>query len=194
MIYRDFGLKRALDLVVSALALTCFMPVIVIGGLAVRLTSKGPVLFRQSRVGRDARMFEIYKLRTMSIDPARPLTQTTNADPDIFPVGRVLRRLKIDELPQLLNVLKGDMSLVGPRPCLQQTFVEMPQWARRRFEVRPGITGLAQINGNIALTWEERWRHDVHYIESCALLDDLWIIFRTALVVVKGEERFRRLR
>jgi lipopolysaccharide/colanic/teichoic acid biosynthesis glycosyltransferase len=194
MIYRDLGMKRMLDLLVSTLALAIFGPLIVVGGLAVRLTSRGPVLFRQSRVGKDGRLFEIYKLRTMPVDPGRTLKQTTNADPDVLPVGRILRRLKIDELPQILNVMKGNMSLVGPRPCLQQTLADMPQWARRRFEVRPGITGLAQINGNIALTWEERWRHDVHYVDRCTLLEDLWIIIRTVLVVAAGEERFRRLR
>lgn len=194
MIYRDFGLKRILDLLVSMLALLVCGPLIAVGGLLIRLNCRGPVLFRQIRVGKNGCLFEIYKLRTMYVDPGRTLKQTTNADPEVLPVGRILRRFKIDELPQILNVLKGDMSLVGPRPCLQQTLADMPHWARRRFEVRPGITGLAQINGNIALTWEERWRHDFHYVESCTFVKDLWIIVRTVLVVALGEERFRRLR
>ncbi len=192
MIYRDFGAKRLFDILLSSLALVLFGPLIAIGGLAVCLTSSGPVLFRQSRVGKDGCLFQIYKLRTMQVDPGRILKQTTNADPDVLPVGRVLRRLKIDELPQILNVLKGDMSLVGPRPCLPQTLEEMPYWARRRFDVSPGITGLAQVNGNIALTWEERWLHDVHYVERFSFLLDMEIIMRTVFVVLFGEVRFRR--
>ena len=194
MNYRDFGTKRLFDILLSTLALVLLGPLITIGGLAVCLTSSGPVLFRQSRVGKDGCLFQIYKLRTMQVDPGRALKQTTNADPDVLPVGRILRRLKIDELPQILNVLKGDMSIVGPRPCLPQTLEEMPYWARRRFDVCPGITGLAQVNGNIALTWEERWLHDVHYVERLSFLLDLEIIMRTVFVVFFGEVHFRRSR
>lgn len=194
MIYNGFGIKRLLDLLLSSLALLLLGPIIAICGLAVRMTSKGPAFFCQRRVGKNGRLFLIYKLRTMRVDPGRTLKQTLNADPEVLPIGRILRRLKIDELPQILNVLKGDMSLVGPRPCLPQSLEEMPNWARRRFEVRPGITGLAQVNGNIALTWEERWQHDLHYVERYSFAGDMQIITRTILVVFFGEARFRRLR
>lgn len=194
MIYCRYGFKRLLDVLLSTSALILLGPLIVIGALAVKASSRGPAFFVQMRVGRQGRLFRILKLRTMPVDPRRKIAQTHNADPDVLPVGRVLRRLKIDELPQILNVLVGDMSIVGPRPCLEQTYSEMPEWARKRFEVRPGITGLAQINGNIALTWEDRWRHDIHYVETCSLLGDLGIVAKTVAVVVVGEERFRKTR
>jgi len=194
MMYRDAGLKRAFDLLIGVAGLVVFGVFIIAGYLAVLLTSKGPVFFLQTRVGRNGQPFQIYKLRTMRINPARTVNQTTNTDPEVLPVGRILRRLKIDEMPQMLNVISGDMSLVGPRPCLEQTLAEMPEWARERFQVRPGVTGLAQVNGNIALTWEERWRHDVHYVRACSFSLDLLVIMKTVLVVMTGEERFRRIR
>ena len=101
-----------------------------------------------------------------------------------------MRRLKIDELPQLINVLKGEMSLVGPRPCLPVTAKEAPGWAQKRFEVRPGLTGLAQVNGNIGLSWEQRWIYDVYYVETINWHLDCKILFKTILVVLLGEERF----
>ena len=105
----------------------------------------------------------------------------------------MLRRLKIDEMPQLLNVLAGDMSLVGPRPCMPALLERIEPWARRRFAVRPGLTGLAQINGNIHLEWPERWRWDLRYLEAVSLRTDLSILLRTLRVLVQGEGRFRRV-
>ena len=162
------------------------------GFLAVRITSEGPGFFRQTRVGLGGHAFVVLKLRTMSVKQDRPLAQTTLQDPDVLPAGRLMRRLKIDELPQLWNVFRGDMSLIGPRPCLEETRDEMPPWARRRFEVRPGLTGLAQVSGNVALTWEERWRHDVKYVDQLSFLVDLKILMKTVLVVLLGEEKFKR--
>jgi undecaprenyl phosphate N,N'-diacetylbacillosamine 1-phosphate transferase len=191
MIYRRAG-KRAVDVIVSLAAIVLVGPVILLGWLGVRLTSAGPGFLHQIRVGEGERPIRIHKLRTMPVDPHRPLAQTSHRDPDVLPVGRFLRRLKIDELPQIANVLLGDMSLVGPRPCMPVTTADMPAWARRRFALRPGLTGLAQVNGNVALTWKERWRHDVAYVDRCSFGLDLSIMVKTLAVIFFGEERFRR--
>jgi lipopolysaccharide/colanic/teichoic acid biosynthesis glycosyltransferase len=191
VIYRRGG-KRLLDVLFSLLGLIIAGPFILLGWVAVRLSSPGPGFFRQERVGLNEAHFLVLKLRTMSVDPNRKLAQTTNSDPEVLPVGRLLRRLKIDELPQVVNVLCGDMSLVGPRPCLQATLESMPENARRRFTVRPGITGLAQVNGNVAMTWPERWTYDLRYVDCYSLKTDLQIIGKTIGVVLFGEERFRR--
>lgn len=187
-------IKRLTDIAFSLLALVLSSPVLVAAALVVRSSSPGPILFTQERVGKDGRRFRIYKFRTMYIDPNRVITQTRSGDPDVVPLGSFLRRWKIDELPQIFNVLKGDMSIIGPRPCLLSTYEEMPDWARRRFVMRPGITGLAQISGSIALTWEERWKHDVHYIDACTFALDVAIVLKTVWVILRGEDRFRSLR
>lgn len=191
MIYRSH-LKRSLDIILALVAIVLLALPLLVAMAVICMTSPGPVFFMQKRVGLGGRTFRIIKLRTMTVNTKRELTQTTNADPEVFAAGRVLRRLKIDELPQLFNVLRGDMSFVGPRPCLEQTWDEMPDWARRRFDVRPGITGLAQINGNIALTWPERWKHDVEYVDSLSFFLDIKVVFKTFLVVLLGEDRFRK--
>lgn len=192
MIYKTY-MKRGFDFVFSFLFLTIVSPLIFISALGIKVNSKGPVLFTQERVGLNGIQFKLYKLRTMSQRNNREASQTFSSDPDVFWVGKILRRLKIDELPQMLNVLLGDMSLVGPRPCLEVTKNEMPTWALQRFHLRPGMTGLAQINGNISLSWDERWSYDIKYIEQCTFLNDLKIFVKTALVVILGEERFRRV-
>ena len=193
MIYKKF-LKRKLDITIAILALLLCGPLLFLAIGGIRLSSPGPIFFRQQRVGMNGEIFEILKLRTMTVNPERQVAQTMLADPELFAVGRILRRLKIDELPQIINVLFGNMSIVGPRPCLEQTFREMPVWAKRRVEVRPGITGQAQINGNIALSWEERWHHDVDYVNNITAQRDIGIILKTVSVVLFGEEKFRRTR
>lgn len=191
MIYRAAG-KRVLDLSVSLMALVFAAPVILIGYVLVRMSSAGPGFFVQERLGYQGQTFKVFKLRTMHVNPKRVLNQTTSNDPEVFRAGKVLRRTKIDELPQIFNVLKGDMSLVGPRPGLPSMLDEMPEWARERLDVRPGLTGLAQVNGNIQLSWEERWKYDIEYVEGISLSNDLAIILRTVLVVLFGEGLFRR--
>ncbi|PVH27352.1 sugar transferase [Pararhodobacter oceanensis] len=190
MIYRDH-IKRALDLTFVLLALAVLGIPILLAMVVVKLCSPGPIFYYQTRVGLGEKPFRILKLRTMTVNPNRVSVQTTNHDPEVYPAGKVLRRLKIDELPQLFNILRGDMSFVGPRPCLVQTRNTMPDWALRRFKVRPGITGLAQVNGNITLTWEERWKHDIEYVDRASLPLDVATCFRTFVVVLFGEERFK---
>ena len=183
--------KRVFDFILAMLALLFALPLILIAATGIKISSPGPVFFRQKRVGLHGVNFDIFKLRTMELNPEREIVQTYNNDPEVFPLGRILRRLKIDELPQILNVLRGDMSLVGPRPCLPQTFEAMPKWARMRTLVRPGITGMAQINGNAALTWEDRWRYDLEYVDCISFVIDIRLVIKTFAVVIFGEERFR---
>jgi undecaprenyl phosphate N,N'-diacetylbacillosamine 1-phosphate transferase len=184
--------KRFADLVFGLCALILFALPILLAILAVKLNSPGPVFFLQTRIGQNGKTFRIYKLRTMTVDPNRCATvEVAKNDPGVFFVGRFLRRFKIDEMPQIINVVRGDMSFVGPRPCLDATLKQMPEWAWRRFEVRPGITGLAQTRGNIALTWEKRWEQDIKYIDNLSFTLDIWLILKTILIVILGEEKFR---
>ena len=165
-------------------------PVILLAAALIRLTSPGPAFFLQQRVGRDGHPFTIYKLRTMHVNEKRVLSQTRADDPEVIAVGRIFRRLKIDELPQILNVLKGDMSLIGPRPCMRQTFEAMEEWAKERAKVRPGLTGLAQVSGGVLLSWDQRSRLDVRYVRECSALLDIRILLKTVAVVLLGEEKF----
>jgi undecaprenyl phosphate N,N'-diacetylbacillosamine 1-phosphate transferase len=190
MMYDKF-FKRLIDILISLLLIIIAIPFLLVAAIGIKLSSPGPILFLQKRIGQKGNGFQIYKLRTMELDTGRKIGQTYTSDPAVFRFGKILRRLKIDELPQIFNVLRGDMSIVGPRPCLKETYVNMPKWARARFLVRPGITGLAQISGNVALTWEERWMHDVHYVEKLSLIVDFKIVIKTIAVVVAGEERFK---
>lgn len=191
MIYRD-GVKRLLDGVGAGMLLVIFSPLLLLGVMAVSLGSVGPIFFRQKRMGRALQPFTILKLRTMHVDEKRAPGQTRNHDPGVFPAGRLLRRFKIDEIPQLLNVLRGDMSLIGPRPCLEESVGDMPEWAMERFAVRPGLTGLAQVRGNIELSWPERWRYDVRYVRDCSFRLDAAIAAATVLVVLLGERHLLR--
>jgi undecaprenyl phosphate N,N'-diacetylbacillosamine 1-phosphate transferase len=190
MSYR-IGFKRFLDIGLSFLSLVLLAPVLLLSALLIRLTSRGHVFFTQDRVGINGQIFKLLKFRTM-IDRVRDPAQQVLADhSEITAVGRILRRTKIDELPQLINILAGDMSIVGPRPCLPETADTMPAWARRRFDVAPGLTGLAQVNGNVYLSWEDRWKYDLSYVDTCSLWLDLAIMGRTFLVLVLGEGRLK---
>lgn len=181
-------MKRCFDFLISIFILVILSPLLIITAVLIKLTSKGPLLFKQERVGKKGRLFPVYKFRTMT-DKVRDLSiQTFNDDPEITAVGKVIRRLKIDELPQLLNVVKGDMSLVGPRPCLPDLVKDFNESGKKRLLVRPGLTGLAQVNGNIHLSWEERWEYDREYVEEQSFWLDLKILSKTALIVLLGEK------
>jgi len=184
--------KRVFDIIFSLSIIFITIPALIIASALIKVSSTGPVLFIQERVGENGRLFKIYKLRTMSVNINRDTTQTKLKDPGVFFIGGILRRTKIDELPQIVNVLLGDMSIVGPRPCLQETKDEMPEWALQRFAVRPGLTGISQTQGNIALSWEERWKLDVEYVNNHSIALDCKIIFKTVLVILLGEERFQK--
>jgi lipopolysaccharide/colanic/teichoic acid biosynthesis glycosyltransferase len=180
--------NRVLDVAGSALGLALASPLLAVAALATKLEDGGPVLYRQRRVGRDGRDFELVKLRTMVVG-----AETQGAgfaidrgDARITRVGRVLRAASIDELPQLWNVLRGDMSLIGPRPTLRYQVERYSERQRRRLEVKPGLTGWAQIHGRAALPWEERIELDVWYVEHRSPLVDLKILLRTPLALVGG--------
>lgn len=189
--YRRIG-KRLLDLVISLLALGIFAPILGVIAILIRFRSPGPVLFVQSRLGLDGKVFQVYKFRTMIDRPRIPDREIIGPHPELTPIGYWLRRFKLDELPQVFNVIKGEMSIVGPRPALPAQIRDYDDVARRRLEVRPGLTGLAQVNGNIFLSWQERWQYDVIYVDNVSLSLDIRIIARTIGVVLLGERRFYR--
>ena len=180
--YRRIG-KRALDLGLALPALVVLVPVGLTVGVLIRLKLGGPVLFRQVRPGRDGRVFELIKFRSMS--DARGANGELLPDEErLTPFGNRLRRLSLDELPTLWNVARGDMSLVGPRPLLVRYLARYTPEQRRRHDVLPGVTGWAQINGRNAITWEEKFEYDVWYVENVSLGTDLKILFRTAAQVL----------
>lgn len=183
--YRRIG-KRAFDLVGGLAALVVFFPIILLAATGVRITLGRPVFFRQLRPGRDEIPFMLFKLRTMrELRDARgdPLPDSAR----LTPLGRWLRRSSIDELPELWNVVRGHMSLVGPRPLLMQYGPHYTSYERRRFAARPGITGLAQTGGRNELGWDDRLALDVAYVEQCSFILDVQILFKTMWQVVHGK-------
>jgi lipopolysaccharide/colanic/teichoic acid biosynthesis glycosyltransferase len=204
--------KRALDIIVSAVLLIVLSPVLAVVACAIKVGSPGPVLYRQQRIGRMGRPFTMLKFRSMSVgadeelhqrfvrellrspelladaasggDPSAP-TYKLSSDPRVTPVGAVIRRLSIDELPQLVNVLKGEMSLVGPRPDVPYSVAEYEPWAWRRFEVLPGLTGLWQVSGRGAVSPIAMLQLDIEYVDRWSLLLDLRLLLATAPAVLR---------
>jgi exopolysaccharide biosynthesis polyprenyl glycosylphosphotransferase len=183
------ALKRFTDIIASAVGLIVLAPLFLIVAAAIRLTSPGPVFFRQERVGRDGRIFSIFKFRTMTQNAVdHPLGYHTNgSDPRITPVGRFLRRYSLDELPQFINILKGEMSLVGPRPTLAYQVEKYTNFQKRRLLVSPGVTGMAQVNGRNQLTWPQRIERDVWYVDNWSYGLDLKILLKTVGVWLRRE-------
>ena len=181
-------MNRALDVAGASVALALASPVLGLAALAVKLEDGGSVLYRQRRVGLRGEEFELLKLRTMVEGAERQGAgwAVNEGDPRITRVGRLLRRLSFDELPQLWNVVRGDMSLVGPRPTLSYQVERYTHRQRRRLEVKPGITGWAQIHGRARLPWEERIELDVWYVEHRSPWVDLRILLRTPLALLGG--------
>ncbi len=186
-------IRRALDIVLSALALALSAPLIVLAVAAIRLESRGPVIYRQRRVGLDGHPFDVLKLRTM-VDGAEGMgagLAVDADDPRITRVGAFLRRTSIDELPNLVNVLRGEMSLIGPRPTLPVQVEQYTERQRGRLSIRPGITGWAQVNGRASLPWAQRIELDLYYIEHRSLALDLRILRRTVAMVLGGEDLYK---
>jgi lipopolysaccharide/colanic/teichoic acid biosynthesis glycosyltransferase len=173
--------KRALDLAITVPAAAVLLPLIAALAAAVKLESRGPVFFRQERIGRHGRPFEILKLRTLSAEQPRRASDylISAGDTRITRIGAFLRRWSLDELPQLWNIVRGDMSLVGPRPTLGYQVEQYTDFQRRRLEVPPGITGWAQVHGRNVLTWPERIELDVWYVDHRSLRLDLEVLVRT---------------
>jgi lipopolysaccharide/colanic/teichoic acid biosynthesis glycosyltransferase len=183
------ALKRVFDLVVSSVALTLLSPLIGLIALAIKLDDGGPVLYVQDRVGKDGKTFRCYKFRTMVVGAENKGLglEVANDDPRITRVGRFLRHWTLDEIPQLFNILKGDMSIVGPRPTVPSQVARYTPWQRRRLEVKPGMAGWAWIHGRNQPSWSERIERDVWYVDHLSLRLDLYILLQAFLMLFRRE-------
>lgn len=183
--YKKF-IKRSMDFLLSLIALIVLSPVFLIVAVLVRVKLGSPVIFKQERPGKDEKIFRMYKFRTM--------TSETDANGNLLPdeqrlpaFGKMLRSTSLDELPELINILKGDMSIVGPRPLLVKYLPLYNERQKHRHDVRPGFTGLAQVNGRNSISWEEKFEWDVKYVENVTFLQDMKIILKTVKTVVCKE-------
>jgi lipopolysaccharide/colanic/teichoic acid biosynthesis glycosyltransferase len=181
-------MPRPLDLLSAAVALLALSPFLLVAAIAIKLGSRGPVIYRQRRVGRDDREFEMWKLRTMveGSDPVGVGTVVTREDPRVTAAGRFLRRTSLDEVPNLVNVLRGEMAVVGPRPTIPAQVDDYTPFQRRRHEVLPGITGWAQVQGRAGIPWEERIELDVWYVDHRSASLDARILLKTLWLVITG--------
>ena len=182
------GLPRAVDVVLASVGLAAASPLVLVAAVAIKLDSRGPALYRQRRIGKDGRPFDLWKLRTMRLgaDPVGVGTPVLEHDPRVTRAGRVLRRFSLDELPNLVNVLRGEMAIVGPRPTLAAQVELYTPRQRRRLEVKPGLTGWAQVNGRARIPWGERIELDVWYVDNRSPALDLRILARTARLLITG--------
>ncbi len=186
-------IRRAIDVVAGGLALVFAAPLIALAMVAIRLESRGHPIYKQRRVGKDGREFDVLKLRTM-VDGAEHIgagLAINENDSRVTRVGAVLRRTSLDELPNLLNVVRGDMSLIGPRPTIPVQVAQYTDRQRGRLAIRPGITGWAQVHGRAALPWSERIELDLHYIEHRSLALDVRILWRTVTIVFGGSGLYK---
>ena len=184
--YKKF-IKRFLDLILSLMALIILMQLMLIIYILVRVKLGKPAIFKQERPGKDEKIFTLYKFRTMTDEK----DENGNLLPDeqrLTKFGKILRSTSLDELPELINIIKGDMSIVGPRPLLVRDMVFMTEIQRKRHSVRQGLTGLAQVNGRNNITWEEKIKYDLNYIENISFINDVKIILKTVIKVFKRED------
>ncbi|UCH12942.1 MAG: sugar transferase [Candidatus Omnitrophota bacterium] len=185
----QLGIKHIIDFLISFVVLIILLPVFIVIALLIKLSSKGPVFFTAERVGKNNKIFKAYKFRTM-VDNAINMgmgIETAENDPRITGVGKILRTFSLDELPQLINVLKGQMSLIGPRPALVHQVDQYTEEEKKRLVMRPGLTGWAQVNGRNLISWKERIKLDVWYINNWSLWFDLKVLFMTPKVVLSKE-------
>ena len=177
-------IKRIMDFVISLIGLIVLSPILLITAIAIKIDSKGPVLFKQERIGKEGKVFKIYKFRSMIVgaESKGSKNYSFKGDPRVTRGGRVIRATSIDELPQFINIIKGEMSIIGPRPVLTYfpcTYDKYTNEQLRRFEVLPGVTGLAQINGRKEIPWDKRIEYDVEYVNKISLWLDIKIFFKT---------------
>lgn len=179
-------IKRTLDLILSLMALIVLMPLMIIIGILVRINLGSPIIFKQKRPGKNEKIFTLYKFRTM--------TDKRDIDGNLLPdeyrltkFGKFLRSTSLDELPELINIIKGDMAIVGPRPLLVEYLPYYTEEEKHRHDVRPGLTGLAQVNGRNAISWEEKFLEDLEYIKNMSVKNDIKIIFKTVGKVFKRD-------
>lgn len=189
----QYFIKRFFDSLSSFAGVVLLLPVFVLLALAIKLDDPGPVFFRQERVGQNKRIFKIFKFRTMVLEAEKKGAGVfvEEEDPRITRVGKVLRHTSLDELPQLFNIIKGEMSLVGPRPTLPYQVENYDQEQLRRLLMKPGVTGWAQVNGRSSLAWPERIELDLWYIDNWSLWLDLKILLKTVMVVLKRSNLYR---
>lgn len=188
-------MKRLIDIVGSGLGIVILLPILLFTIILIKLTMPGPIFFKQERVGKNEKTFKILKFRTMKVDKEAEKKMDFSKDRDrITRLGKILRRTKIDELPQLFHVFIGDMSLVGPRPTVMKQVHQYTDRQKKRLEMRPGMTGLAQVNGNITLDWEQRIEYDIEYVSGFSLYLDLKILLKTIAIVLLGEGKFKKER
>ena len=185
--------KRVLDIFIALTGMVILSPVLVAIGITTRLSSKGPAIFKQERAGKNGKPFVFYKFRTMTldVDPFGP-SPKSGEDPRLTRVGKFLREFSLDELPQLFNVLKGDMSIVGPRPLYLSQIPEWNERQKKRLLIKPGLTGLAQIGGRAELTREEKLELDVEYVETATFLADIKIILATIIHVFRRKSIYEK--
>lgn len=179
--------KRILDFILSLTALIIFSPILLIVAILVRIKLGSPIIFKQQRPGKDEKIFTLYKFRTMTDNK----DENGNLLPDserLTKFGKLLRSTSLDELPELINILKGDMAIVGPRPLLVEYLPYYTEEEKHRHDVRPGLTGLAQVNGRNSISWEEKFKYDVQYVKKITFLGDLKIILKTVKKTVKRED------
>lgn len=185
MMYQLF-IKRLFDFILSLMAISILSPVFIIVALLVRIKLGSPILFKQERPGLNEKIFKMYKFRTMTSE----VDEKGNLLPDevrLTSFGQLLRSTSLDELPELFNIFKGDMSIVGPRPLLVKYLPLYNDEQKHRHDVRPGLTGLAQVNGRNAISWEDKFKYDVEYTKNVTFMNDLKIIFETILKVIKRD-------
>lgn len=185
-------LKRVMDILGSGLGLVLCLPLILVIVILIKSTMPGPVFFKQERIGKNEKSIHILKFRTMRVDQEAERNLDFSKDQDrITKLGKLLRRSKIDELPQLIHVLLGDMSLVGPRPTIRKQVEIYTTTEMQRLTMKPGMTGLAQVNGNVSLSWKERIQYDLKYIRNFSILLDFKILMKTVAIILLGEEYFK---
>jgi undecaprenyl phosphate N,N'-diacetylbacillosamine 1-phosphate transferase len=188
----QIAIKNIFDFVLAFLILLVLTPFLLVLAVLIKIESPGPVFFIQKRPGYKGKLISVFKFRTMHLGSEKMIKgqEVTKDDPRVTKVGKILRRLKIDEIPQLINVLLGQMSLVGPRPERIESLADYDDFIRKRLDMRPGLTGLAQVSGNIYISLMQRYQYDVFYVENYSLLLDIQIFLRTVAVVFRGEEKY----
>ena len=189
MVYKFF--KRLFDITISMIGLITTSPILLITAIAIKLESSGPIIFKQERLGLNGKVFKIYKFRSMCVDAEKDGVYEKKGDPRVTKVGKFIRKTSIDELPQFINILKGEMSLIGPRPALTYhpwSYSEYTEEQKRMFHVRPGVTGWAQVNGRKEVEWPRRIELNVEYVDKMSLYFDLMILFKTIFKVLRMED------
>ena len=179
--------KRIFDIIFAIILLTATLPIMIIAAILIKLSSRGPILFIHERPGKNGKLFRVMKFRTMLLETEKNGVPIKNVD-RITKIGALLRKTSVDELPQLINILKGEMSFIGPRPLLVEYLKYYSPEQMRRHEVTPGISGWAQVNGRNTITWEEKFKHDVYYVDNISASLDIKIFFLTIYKIIKRSD------